>query len=60
MDRIVGIETEYGCLLRKEESHLNSDVWPARNSIAPSSTHAMSRWRISGNIGDFICSVRKG
>ena len=30
MDRVVGIETEYGCLLRKEESHLNSDVWPAK------------------------------
>src|SRR5260370_9710588 len=30
MDRVVGIETEYGCLLRKEESHLNSDVWPTK------------------------------
>jgi proteasome accessory factor A len=30
MDRVVGIETEYGCLLRKEEPHLNSDVWPAK------------------------------
>src|SRR5260370_34446335 len=30
MDRVVGIETEYGCLLRKEEPHVNSDVWPAK------------------------------
>src|SRR5213082_1018096 len=30
MDRIVGIETEYGCLLREEESHLSSEAWPAR------------------------------
>jgi proteasome accessory factor A len=30
MDRIVGIETEYGCLLREEEPHLSSEAWPAR------------------------------
>jgi proteasome accessory factor A len=30
MDRVVGIETEYGCLLRKEEPHLTSDVWTAK------------------------------
>src|SRR2546427_4109838 len=30
MDRIVGVETEYGCLLSEEEPHLNSDVWPAK------------------------------
>jgi hypothetical protein len=30
VDRIVGIETEYGCLLREEESHLSSEAWPAR------------------------------
>src|SRR5260370_35866136 len=30
MDRIVGIETEYGCLLSEEESHVNSEVWPAK------------------------------
>jgi proteasome accessory factor A len=30
MDRIVGIETEYGCLVSNEEPHLNSEVWPAK------------------------------
>jgi proteasome accessory factor A len=30
MDRIVGIETEYGCLLSEEEQHVNSEVWPAK------------------------------
>jgi proteasome accessory factor A len=30
MDRIVGIETEYGCLLRQEEAHGSSEAWPAR------------------------------
>ncbi|PYK41204.1 MAG: hypothetical protein DME60_04555 [Verrucomicrobia bacterium] len=30
MDRIVGIETEYGCLLSKEEPHVNSELWPAK------------------------------
>ena len=30
MDRIVGIETEYGCLLSKEEPHFNSELWPAK------------------------------
>ena len=30
MDRIVGIETEYGCLLSGEEPHGNSELWPAK------------------------------
>ena len=30
MDRIVGIETEYGCLLSEEEAHVNSELWPAK------------------------------
>jgi proteasome accessory factor A len=30
MDRIVGIETEYGCLLSGDEPHGNSDLWPAK------------------------------
>ena len=30
MDRIVGIETEYGCLLSDDEPHGNSDLWPAK------------------------------
>src|SRR6266550_1459520 len=30
MDRIVGIETEYGCLLSEEEAHGLSDLWPAK------------------------------
>lgn len=30
MDRIVGIETEYGCLLSDNEPHGNSDLWPAK------------------------------
>src|ERR1039457_3950396 len=30
MDRIVGIETEYGCLLSDEEPHGNSDLWPVK------------------------------
>jgi proteasome accessory factor A len=30
MDRIAGIETEYGCLLSEEEPHVNSEVWPAK------------------------------
>src|SRR6201981_3751658 len=30
MDRIVGIETEYGCLLSEDEPHVNSEVWPAK------------------------------
>ena len=30
MNRIVGIETEYGCLLREEEVHSSSEAWPAR------------------------------
>jgi len=30
MDRIVGIETEYGCLLSEDEPHVNSELWPAK------------------------------
>src|SRR5215468_10428526 len=30
MDRIVGIETEYGCLLSEVEPHVNSELWPAK------------------------------
>jgi proteasome accessory factor A len=30
MDRVVGIETEYGCLVSDDEPHLNSEVWPAK------------------------------
>src|SRR5947207_1697397 len=30
MDRIAGIETEYGCLLSEEEPHVNSELWPAK------------------------------
>ena len=30
MDRIVGVETEYGCLLSEDESHVNSELWPAK------------------------------
>ena len=30
MDRIVGIETEYGCLVGDEEPHVNSEIWPAK------------------------------
>jgi proteasome accessory factor A len=30
VDRIVGIETEYGCLLSEEEPHVNSELWPAK------------------------------
>src|SRR5215510_15714333 len=30
MDRIVGIETEYGCLLGEDEPHVNSELWPAK------------------------------
>ncbi|HEU0209650.1 MAG TPA: proteasome accessory factor PafA2 family protein [Candidatus Udaeobacter sp.] len=30
MDRIVGIETEYGCLLTEDEPHVNCEVWPAK------------------------------
>src|SRR6202790_2892636 len=30
MDRVVGIETEYGCLVSEEEAHLNSELWPAK------------------------------
>ncbi|MEY2486893.1 MAG: Pup amidohydrolase [Verrucomicrobiota bacterium] len=30
MDRIVGIETEYGCLIGDEGLHASSEVWPAK------------------------------
>src|ERR1700722_10912975 len=30
MDRIVGIETEYGCLMSSEELRCNAEVWPAK------------------------------
>src|ERR671935_2937203 len=30
MDRIVGVETEYGCLLSEQEPHGNSELWPAK------------------------------
>ena len=30
MDRVVGIETEYGCLLSEDEPHGNSELWPAK------------------------------
>jgi proteasome accessory factor A len=30
MDRVVGIETEYGCLLSEDETHVNSELWPAK------------------------------
>ena len=30
MNRIVGIETEYGCLVDEEQGHGNADSWPVR------------------------------
>src|SRR5262250_3810176 len=30
MDRIVGVETEYGCLLSEDEPHVNSELWPSK------------------------------
>ncbi len=30
MDRIVGIETEYGCLVGNDELRSNSEIWPVR------------------------------
>jgi hypothetical protein len=30
MDRIAGIETEYGCLVRGDAVHPNGDAWPVR------------------------------
>ena len=30
MERNVGIETEYGCLLSEDEPHVNSELWPAK------------------------------
>src|SRR5437016_10117825 len=30
MDRIVGIETEYGCLMSSEDLRCKSEVWPAK------------------------------
>src|SRR4026207_164788 len=30
MDRVVGIETEYGWLLGEDEPHVNSELWPAK------------------------------
>src|SRR5438477_12281347 len=30
MDRIAGIETEYGCLLSEEEPHVNAELWRAK------------------------------
>ena len=30
MDRIVGIETEYGCLVSGESGHVGGESWPAR------------------------------
>src|SRR4051794_4605323 len=30
MDRIVGVETEYGCLVSDESLHASSEVWPAK------------------------------
>src|ERR1700694_2382132 len=30
MDRIVGVETEYGCLMSSDELRCNSEIWPAK------------------------------
>src|ERR1700759_314297 len=30
MDRIVGLETEYGCLITDEAAHFNADIWPSK------------------------------
>src|SRR5205807_2691423 len=30
MDRIVGVETEYGCLLSDDEPHVNFELWPSK------------------------------
>jgi hypothetical protein len=30
MDRIAGIETEYGCLVSGDDAHPNGDAWPVR------------------------------
>ncbi len=30
MDRIVGVETEYGCLITDEAAHFSADVWPSK------------------------------
>src|SRR3954462_6628989 len=30
MDRVAGIETEYGCLVSNDESRAHTDAWPGR------------------------------
>ena len=30
MERIAGLETEYGCLVSREEPHASSDTWPVK------------------------------
>src|SRR3954471_20571141 len=30
MDRVAGIETEYGCLVSNDESRAHTDAWPVR------------------------------
>src|SRR4051812_50204751 len=30
MDRVAGIETEYGCLVSSDESRAHTDAWPVR------------------------------
>ncbi len=30
MDRIVGLETEYGCLVTDEAAHFSADIWPSK------------------------------
>ncbi len=30
MDRIVGLETEYGCLITDEAAHFSADIWPSK------------------------------
>ena len=30
MDRVAGIETEYGCLVSSEEGRAHTDAWPVR------------------------------
>jgi hypothetical protein len=30
VNRVVGIETEYGCLAAGQQGNANPDIWPAR------------------------------
>ena len=54
MDRVVGVETEYGCLLSEDEPHGNYELWPAKvkNYLFRKADAGTIRKEFGGSVGE--------